>query len=68
MASKDPAALLESWRELFSRDPMNVRIDMSRAASASGDIDGREIADLVRQFAGRPEEYAKAVNSRIGKR
>ena len=67
-ASRDPAAVIESWRELFSRDPIGVRIDMSRATVPSGDIDTRQISDLVRQFAGKPEEYAKAINSRINKR
>ena len=65
-ASSDPAATLEGWRELFSRDPMGVRIDMSRAAMpASGDINAKDVSDLVREFAGKPEEFKKAINSRI---
>lgn len=65
-ASTDPAGTLEGWRELFTRDPMNVRIDMSRAALPGGtDINTREISDLVREFAGKPEEFKKAINSRI---
>ena len=65
-ASNDPAGTLEGWRELFTRDPMNVRIDMSRAAlPSSTDINKNEISSMVREFAGRPEEFAKAINSRI---
>lgn len=63
-ASRNPADLLESWRELFSRDPMGVRIDMSRAAVPAGDLDAPTVSELVRQFAGKPEEYRKAVNAR----
>lgn len=65
-ASNDPAATLEGWRELFNRDPMGVRIDMSRATLPAGsDINAREVSDLVREFAGKPEEFKKAINSRI---
>lgn len=64
IASKDPEALIDSWRELFSRDPMGVRIDMSRAAMPAQDIDARQVSDLVREFAGKPEEYRKAINNR----
>ena len=67
MGSKDPEALLDSWRELFARDPMGVRIDMSRASMPVQDIDRTEVASLVQQFAGKPDgidAYRKAVNSR----
>lgn len=64
VASKDPEALLDSWRELFARDPMGVRIDMSRAALPAQDLDARQVSDLVREFAGKPEEYRKAINNR----
>jgi hypothetical protein len=67
-ASSDASALLESWRELFSRDPMGVRIDMGRSALPSADIDARQVGDLVREFAGKPEEFKKAINSRLNKR
>jgi hypothetical protein len=66
--AKDPVEMLESWRDLFARDPMNVRIDMSRAAVPAGDINGSDVAALVREFAGKPEEFKKAINSRINKR
>jgi len=64
VASKDPEALVDSWRELFARDPMGVRIDMSRASMPAQDIGAREVSDLVREFAGKPEEYRKAINNR----
>jgi hypothetical protein len=63
--STDPAGTIEGWRELFAQNPMGVRIDMSRASMPSGNLDAREISDLVREFAGKPEEFRKAVNSRI---
>jgi hypothetical protein len=63
--STDPAGTIEGWRELFAQNPMGVRIDMSRASMPSGDLDARQISDLVREFAGKPEEFRKAVNSRI---
>lgn len=64
-ASRDPADLIDTWRDLFARDPMGVRIDMSRASFPKGDIDSTQISDLVREFAGKPEEFTKAINSRI---
>ena len=64
-ANRDPAELIDTWRELFARDPMGVRIDMSRATLPSSTIDNREISELVREFAGKPEEFRKAINSRI---
>ncbi len=65
-ASRDPASTIEGWRELFQRDPMGVRIDMSRATTGgSTEIDAKEISSLVREFAGKPEEFKKAINSRI---
>jgi hypothetical protein len=63
-ASSDPVATIEGWRELFTRDPMGVRIDMSRSSTGGGDLDAKEVASLVREFAGRPEEFKKAINSR----
>lgn len=64
----DPAGTIEGWRELFAQNPMGVRIDMSRASMPQGDLDARQVSDLVREFAGKPEEFRKAVNSRINKR
>jgi hypothetical protein len=64
-ASSDPVSTVEGWRELFTRDPMGVRIDMSRSSTGGGDIDAKEVASLVREFAGKPEEFKKAINSRI---
>jgi hypothetical protein len=64
-ASRDPADLIDTWRDLFARDPMGVRIDMGRASLPKTDIDREGVADLVRQYAGKPEEFAKAINSRI---
>lgn len=64
-ASADPVGTLEAWRDLFARDPMGVRIDMSRAALPAGDIDTKQVSDLVREFAGKPEEFKKAINSRL---
>jgi hypothetical protein len=66
-SAKDPVALLESWRELFSRDPIGAKIDMSRAAMPKAMAVG-DVGDLVKQFAGKPDEFAKAINSRINKR
>jgi len=63
-ASSDPVALLESWRSLFSRDPIGAKIDMSRAAMPKT-VSGGDISSLVKEFAGKPEEFAKAINSRI---
>lgn len=63
-ASRDPVALLESWRSLFSRDPIGAKIDMSRAAMPKT-VSGGDISSLVKEFAGKPEEFAKAINSRI---
>lgn len=64
-ASNSPEDLIDTWRDLFARDPMGVRIDMSRASMPKTDIDRDSVADLVKQFAGKPEEFAKAINSRI---
>lgn len=66
MASKDPVALLESWRDLFARDPIGTKIDMSRAALPKS-VEVSDIGSLVKQFAGKPDEFAKAINSRIKK-
>jgi len=63
-ASRDPSDLIDTWRDLFARDPMNTRIDMSRSSLPQGDIDARQIAELVREHAGNPTAFAKAVNSR----
>lgn len=68
MTSGNPQETIDCWRELFARDPMGVRIDMSRAAAPSGDLDGSEISALVREFAGKPEEFKKAINTRLKKR
>ena len=67
-ASSDPESLIDSWRELFARDPLGQRIDMSRAAMPHGNIDSRQVSDLVREFAGKPEEFKKAINSRLKSR
>lgn len=67
-ASRDPADLIDTWRDLFARDPMGVRIDMSRASLPKTDINTNDISSLVREFAGKPEEFRKAINSRINKR
>jgi hypothetical protein len=64
-AAKNPEVLLDAWRDLFARDPMGVRIDMSRASLPAGDIDTKQVSDLVREFAGKPEEFKKAINSRL---
>ena len=64
-ASKNPADLLDAWRELFARDPVGIRIDMGRAALPKSDIDPKQISDMVREFAGKPEEFTKAINARI---
>lgn len=66
-AARDPVALLESWRDLFARDPIGAKIDMSRASLPKSMAVG-EVGDLVKQFAGKPDEFAKAINSRITKR
>ena len=66
MASRDAVGLLESWRELFARDPIGTKIDMSRAALPKS-MEVSDIGTLVKQFAGKPEEFAKAINSRIKK-
>lgn len=68
MASANAQETIDCWRELFARDPMGVRIDMSRAAAPSGDLNGAEVAALVREFAGKPAEFTKAINSRLKKR
>lgn len=69
-ASRNPEDLIDSWRELFARDPMGVRIDMSRSALPKGnDLGKEEISAMVREFAGKPEEFAKAIAARSsGKR
>jgi hypothetical protein len=64
-ASRDPSELLDTWRELFSRDPVGIRIDMNRASLPKSDIDPKQISDMVREFAGKPEEFTKAINARI---
>jgi len=66
--SDDPAGLIDMWRELFSRDPVGRRIDMSRAAMPKGDISADDVTRLVREHAGKPEAFAAAVNSRLGAR
>lgn len=66
--SDDPAGLIDTWRELFARDPIGRRIDMSRGAMPKGDIDAKDISALVREHAGKPEAFAAAVNARLGAR
>jgi len=63
-AARDPVSLLESWRELFSRDPIGTKIDMGRAALPKS-AETVDVASLVREFAGKPSEFTKAINSRI---
>ena len=63
-ASRNPVELLESWRDLFARDPIGTKIDMSRAALPRG-MDIGDVGSLVKQFAGKPEEFARAINSRM---
>jgi hypothetical protein len=65
VVSRDPSELLDTWRDLFSRDPVGIRIDMNRASLPKSDIDPKQISDMVREFAGKPEEFTKAINSRI---
>ena len=65
VGSRDPSELIDTWRELFSRDPIGVRIDMGRASLPKSDLDQKQISDMVREFAGKPEEFTKAINSRI---
>ena len=65
-SSTDPVALIESWRDLFARDPIGTKIDMSRAALPKT-MQVTDVGDLVKQFAGKPEEFAKAINARIKK-
>jgi len=67
-SSRNPEDLIDSWRELFARDPMGVRIDMSRAATPRGDLSKEEISAMVREYAGKPEEFAKAIAARNSKR
>jgi hypothetical protein len=67
-ASRNPSDLIDTWRDLFARDPVGIRIDMSRSALPKSDLDPRQVSDMVREFAGRPEEFTKAINSRISKR
>lgn len=66
IGSADPVSLLESWRELFARDPIGTKIDMSRAALPRT-VNVADIGEMVKQFAGKPEEFAKAMNARIKK-
>lgn len=67
--SSDPSALIDTWRDLFARDPYGTRIDMSRAAlPQSSNINTGQVSDLVREFAGRPAEFTKAINSRLNGR
>jgi hypothetical protein len=66
--SDDPVGLIEAWRELFARDPIGRRIDMSRAALPKGDIGLEDVSRLVREHAGKPEAFAAAVNARLGAR
>jgi len=62
--ARNPEDVLESWRELFARDPVGVRIDMGRAEIPAGDLDKAAVSELVKQFAGKPEEFVKAINAR----
>lgn len=64
-SATNPDDLIETWRDLFARDPMGIRIDMSRASLPQGDIDPSQISALVKEFAGKPEEFKKAINNRI---
>lgn len=64
-SSRNPEDLIDTWRDLFARDPMNVRIDMSRASLPQGDLDAAQVTALVREYAGKPDEFKKAINSRI---
>ena len=66
-ASKRPEDLIDTWRDLFAHDPMNVRIDMSRASLPKGDIGKDDVSALVREFAGKPEEFKKAIAARMNK-
>ena len=66
--SDDAAGLIDSWRELFSQNPLGRRIDMSRAAMPRGDISMTDVSSLVREHAGKPEAFAAAVNARLGTR
>jgi hypothetical protein len=63
--SRNPSDLIDTWRDLFARDPIGIRIDMGRAAIPQGDIDPRQVSDMVREFAGRPDDFTKAINSRL---
>jgi hypothetical protein len=65
-SARDPVSLLESWRELFARDPIGTKIDMSRAALPKS-VQVSDVGDLVKQFAGKPDEFAKAINARMKK-
>jgi hypothetical protein len=38
---------------------------MSRASLPKGDLDARQISEMVREYAGRPADFSKALNSRI---
>jgi hypothetical protein len=64
-ASREPDNLIEAWRDLFARNATGVRVDMGRASLPKGDMHPSQISDLVREHAGDPVAFAKAVNSRI---
>lgn len=64
-SSRNPAELIDTWRDMFARDPMGMRIDMSRASLPKSEIDSKQISELVKEFAGNPAEFTKAVNSRL---
>jgi hypothetical protein len=65
-ASADPSKTLASWRSLFARDPVGVRIDMSRAQHAgSGSITADDVRSMVSAFAGKPEEFRRAVAEKL---
>lgn len=69
--SDDPVALIESWRDLFSRDPIGTGpINGMQHATTPGNgkvLSPAETAELVKQFAGKPmAEYTKEVNRRMG--
>ncbi len=66
--SVNPDETVRVWKSCFKRDPVGIRFDSRNLAMPYNEsLTQSDISALVREHAGNPEAFRKAINSRIRK-
>lgn len=65
-SAKDSAAEIDFFRKVITKDPIGVRVDLSGTSTGdktvfSKDEIEREMAEIVKETAGKPAEFAKRI-------